>query len=440
MPVTNPARTTIGYPVISGTVGSVLFIGASSLLAQDNANFFWDDTNNRLGIGTAGAPATILDIRQTSGHGTVTLATGSTFETGSYVLAKTTTRSANGVLVGMLAESVSEVSASAPYWFILGLNAAASTSTADSHNYTASGGLTGGGYAGIHRGTGTHPLVRGITAIAQRGAQFIADSSGNVTTLAGCEFSWANFVGSGTVTNAIAIAAVAPSGTAGGTITNAYGLYIYSQTAAAGTHTNTPYGVYQVASANRNFFAGPVGLGIDPPATAVSFVHVAAGTTSKSAIRFASGVAPTTPAAGDVWYDGTNVEFKDGVKCATIDTGNGAVELAAGTYTPTLTNTANIAASTAYQCQYLRVGNTVTVSGAVDIDPTSASVQTALDISLPVSSTFGAVEDCAGVAACQSVAGLSAQIYANSSTAQLVFRTSDISDRSWSFTFTYQII
>ena len=35
------------------TQGSVLFAGASGVIAEDNANFFWDDTNNRLGLGTA---------------------------------------------------------------------------------------------------------------------------------------------------------------------------------------------------------------------------------------------------------------------------------------------------------------------------------------------------------------------------------------------------
>jgi hypothetical protein len=34
------------------TQGSVVFAGASGVMTQDNANFFWDDTNNRLGIGT----------------------------------------------------------------------------------------------------------------------------------------------------------------------------------------------------------------------------------------------------------------------------------------------------------------------------------------------------------------------------------------------------
>lgn len=36
------------------TQGSVLFAGASGVYAQDNANLFWDDSNNRLGIGTTG--------------------------------------------------------------------------------------------------------------------------------------------------------------------------------------------------------------------------------------------------------------------------------------------------------------------------------------------------------------------------------------------------
>jgi hypothetical protein len=43
------------------TTGSVPFIGASGALLQDNANFFWDDTNNRLGLGT-NAPTTALDV------------------------------------------------------------------------------------------------------------------------------------------------------------------------------------------------------------------------------------------------------------------------------------------------------------------------------------------------------------------------------------------
>jgi hypothetical protein len=48
------------FTLPSLTSGSVLFSNGSTI-AQDNANFFWDDVNNRLGIGTS-APTEILHI------------------------------------------------------------------------------------------------------------------------------------------------------------------------------------------------------------------------------------------------------------------------------------------------------------------------------------------------------------------------------------------
>lgn len=47
------------------TTGSVVFAGASGTYTQDNANFFWDDTNNFMGIGTA-TPLTPLQVSNTS--------------------------------------------------------------------------------------------------------------------------------------------------------------------------------------------------------------------------------------------------------------------------------------------------------------------------------------------------------------------------------------
>ena len=55
----------IGGSITSATAGSVLFAGTSGVLAQDNANFFWDDTNNRLGVGT-NAPASNIHSVVTS--------------------------------------------------------------------------------------------------------------------------------------------------------------------------------------------------------------------------------------------------------------------------------------------------------------------------------------------------------------------------------------
>lgn len=43
------------------TAGSILFSNGTDI-AQDNANLFWDDTNNRLGIGTS-SPSHLLEVQ-----------------------------------------------------------------------------------------------------------------------------------------------------------------------------------------------------------------------------------------------------------------------------------------------------------------------------------------------------------------------------------------
>lgn len=51
----------IGAVITSATAGSVLYAGTSGILAQDNAHFFWDETDKRLGIGTT-TPAFALSV------------------------------------------------------------------------------------------------------------------------------------------------------------------------------------------------------------------------------------------------------------------------------------------------------------------------------------------------------------------------------------------
>jgi carbon monoxide dehydrogenase subunit G len=123
----------------------------------------------------------------------------------------------------------------------------------------------------------------------------------------------------------------------------------------------------------------------------------------------------------------------------TNDTG-----LAAGTYTPTITATENLGGSTAYQCQYMRVGNTVTVSGQFLIDPTGGSTGTAWRITLPVASNFGATEDCCGVGAFDpsTASHAAVRVFAETASNQAGFAMWSVGLLSavCSFTFTYQVI
>lgn len=113
-----------------------------------------------------------------------------------------------------------------------------------------------------------------------------------------------------------------------------------------------------------------------------------------------------------------------------------------GLYTPTLTNVANLSDSTAYQCQWSRQGQVVTVSGKVDVDPTAGGVSTKLGISLPIMSAFQAEEDCSGVAFAPAVAGQGAAILADvaNARAQMQWVSADVANRTMAFIFQYRVI
>lgn len=119
------------------------------------------------------------------------------------------------------------------------------------------------------------------------------------------------------------------------------------------------------------------------------------------------------------------------------------LQLASGTYTPTLTDVTNIQShGSVSDANYMRVGNTVTVSGRISIDPTSGSVASEIGISLPIASNFTLFTDCSGMAFCGDIVSLGAQIRADTTNDRAQMRwvhTADTSAREWSYHFTYTI-
>lgn len=71
--------------------------------------------------------------------------------------------------------------------------------------------------------------------------------------------------------------------------------------------------------------------------------------------------------------------------------------VASGTYTPTYTTVDNCDSVSAFECQWLRVGNVVTVSGLVNVDATDAASGVRFRATLPIASSLTAARQLAGV-------------------------------------------
>lgn len=187
--------------------------------------------------------------------------------------------------------------------------------------------------------------------------------------------------------------------------TNAYGFSVPSGYTGAtnnyGFYSNIPSGAgrwnFYAAGTAANYFAGET--------------TIASGFTI-------GRVAVTSPAASD---------------------GN----VFSGTYTPTLTNVTNLSSSTAFSCQYMRVGDVVTVSGAASITPTSSGVVTRIGLSLPVtpSPAFNATRLLGGTFASSNASQRAGVIYADTTNNRAEFQvTADVSAGiTIFFNFTYRV-
>jgi hypothetical protein len=120
-----------------------------------------------------------------------------------------------------------------------------------------------------------------------------------------------------------------------------------------------------------------------------------------------------------------------------------AASLSAGTYTPTLTNVTNISASTAQVCQYLRVGNTVTVSGRLDVTATAAGgTASQVDISLPIASNFSSAGQLGGTAVVFYSPSVPAGILPDTANdrARVLFAAQNTLSMAVTFSFTYLVV
>ena len=167
----------------------------------------------------------------------------------------------------------------------------------------------------------------------------------------------------------------------------------------------------------------------------------------------ASDTTLARSSAGNVSVEGNLLYRAGGTDVPVTDGGTGASTAASartnlgfanGTYTPTLTNVANCAALGAYVCQYMQIGDVVTVSGKFDLDPTTgASTWTRFTMTLPVASNLASSNQLGGttVGYAGAANGYGAVLGdATNDVAEVSCYPIDGANASWYFTFTYRVI
>ena len=211
---------------------------------------------------------------------------------------------------------------------------------------------------------------------------------------------------------------------------------------------------------------------------ATAKLHIAAGTTTLAPFKLTSGTNLTTAAAGAFEYNGTSfflspsttrlrvvltdnsipsngqIPIGNGVDYtnAAITSPNGTITVTNGagsigldianyaltTYTPTLTNTTNIAASTANTTYYQRIGDAIHVWGTVTVDATLALTISEMGMSLPVASGVGQDYEIGGTASFED--NTSVQIIGDvaNGRAKWRFTPQSATNNKYSFHFTYK--
>lgn len=300
---------TSGQALISGgaghstwfapTAGSVLFAGASGILAQDNASLFFNDSTNRVGIGTTAptSPLTLVSTNTSASSGgqfgsentlTVSPASNQTVGSGTW---RSATRST------ALVPSSAAFNVSSIYGFEM-----------NSQNDAA--GISIGNVVGAY-GQAYNTANSTVTSVGAFEGYGISEA-GTVTDLYGGTF--VGYATGGTITRQTGV--YTSNNSDGATVTDRYGLWIDTP---AGTATND-YAIYSTGT-QKSHLNGNVGIATTAPSEKL---HVVGNSLTTSTAKI--GVAGSSK--GSITLSGN-----------TSGTVTISPKAAAGSYTLTLPDT-----------------------------------------------------------------------------------------------------
>lgn len=112
-----------------------------------------------------------------------------------------------------------------------------------------------------------------------------------------------------------------------------------------------------------------------------------------------------------------------------------------GDYIPTITPVLNTASVNPHITQWLKIGNKIYVSGILEAQLISGSINTAFAVSLPIASNFTSIDDCSGSSKSSQTSG-GFMVYADVTYNVATFECNDIPSTSnilWAFSFMYTI-
>lgn len=361
----------IGGSITSATAGSVLFAGTSGVLAQDNSNLFWDDTNNRLGIGT-NTPTYDLHLYSTSLNSpfvlieTNAVASGSNYANG-IIFSRTLGGATNNIGIftdpskghTTNADALTFALALSPYTRLLviqqngGISAGtyAGNNIAPANGFMISGNVllgttTDSGFKLDVNGTariqgnlttnltaGSVPFVGSSGLLSQDNSNFFWDNTNKRLGIGTTSPTFALEVKK-TTTDAWIVASRGANNVHAGLLLNPNGAWsntnlLWNFALYQGTNDLRYWGwngssdkiMMSIFGATSNIVISggtstvtDAGFRLDVNGTmrVQSKMSLSAGTTSNAQINLASSTAPTSPNNGDIWFDGTDIKMRIG--------------------------------------------------------------------------------------------------------------------------------
>lgn len=406
---------TIGSPGVltlgAMTAGSVLFAGTGGVVSQDNARFFWDDTNTRLGILTASPQVPLHVVGNSSSHRGFGNAV-EVWEGASLTLIAETTTTGTGWAQTMI-NGAWDLRTNPFGTFLTRIGV---TSTGQ-WTVTAGANITPTTPEWTHTG-GAHTAVTASTELIDINynlARTVQHATGALTTQRAfvIQAPTYSFVGASTITTAATLAiTAAPTAGTNATITNAYALWVqagksvfvggatttdsttseaFGRSASANNDNSVAFGPSAVAGTHSvavgvSATATTGGIALGQSANASSVNHFVAGSTATDAfisnVFIGNGITAAAPQS--VVYNatggsGTNIAGASLSLAGGKGTGN-----AAGGAIPFLTSDAGGSGTT---LQTLTEKARITVGGNLCIGVTTAGTSAAKVLCLSNSAT-----------------------------------------------------